>query len=240
VPDASAGALFADVDLAIVFGGDGSVVSAGRAAARHGVPVIGVNYGTFGFLTEIAASELDAGLAAVCDGAYEVEDRLMLAGRLDGGDEELPAANDIAIKPSESGRMLDMRVRLGDDLIAEIPADGLVLATPTGSTAYNLSAGGPVLAPSVPALVMTPICPHTLGTRPLVLDADAELTVELLDVPRMSHVAVVSWDGQVHREMRLGQMLAVRRADSCLRLARLHRGAFFRSLRDKLGWGLPK
>jgi NAD+ kinase len=232
--------LYPGADLAVVFGGDGSVVSAGRAAAAHGVPVIGVNFGTFGFLTEIDAEQLEPSLAALCQGRYAVDARLMLAARLADDGPSLLAANDVAVKATDPGRVLELRVSLDDDLIAEFPADGLLVATPTGSTAYNLSAGGPVVMPEVPALVLAPICPHTLATRPLVLSAAARLKIEVIDVPRMSHTAIVSLDGQVHHELGCGVSLHVARAATELRLARLHQGAFFRSLRGKLGWGLPK
>jgi NAD+ kinase len=238
VPPTELAVALAEVDLVVVFGGDGSVVRAGRAAALPGVPVIGVNYGTFGFLAEIAPRDWCAGLEAVCAGQYEVECRLMLAAQV-GADSHL-AANDIAVRGTDPGRVLEMRVWAGDELLAELPADGLLVATPTGSTAYNLSAGGPVIMPEVPAMVMTPICAHTLATRPLVLPASAELAVEVLSLPRMSHSAVVSVDGQTHVELLPGARLLVRRAATSLRLARLRRHAFVASLRDKLGWGHPK
>lgn len=229
----------ATADLALVFGGDGAVVSLARAAAPWGVPVVGVNFGTFGFLAEIEASSLRSRLAALCRGAYDVDHRLMLRARL-GDHEDLLAANDVAVKAKDAGRILELRVKLGDDLIAEFPADGVVVATATGSTAYNLSAGGPVLMPGVPAMVMTPICPHTLATRPLVLSAEARLTIEVVEAPRTSHSALVSVDGQIHRELAPGELLLVERSPTCLPLARLEHGAFFHSLRGKLGWGLPR
>lgn len=228
--------LFADVDLALVLGGDGTVVATARAAGAWGVPVIGVNYGTFGFLTEIGPDDLEAGLAAVCAGSYEVESRLMLTARLDGGDSYL-AANDVAVRGTDPGRTLELRVSAQAAVLAEFPADGLLVATPTGSTAYNFSAGGPVLVPTLPALVLTPICPHTLTVRPLVLDAGTALTIEVIAAPRMSHSAVVSIDGQRNLELLPGVPLTVARADTCLWLARLTPRAFFDSLRDKLGWG---
>ncbi|MBI5832139.1 MAG: NAD(+)/NADH kinase [Armatimonadetes bacterium] len=229
----------ASADLALVFGGDGAVVSLARAAAPWGVPVVGVNFGTFGFLAEIEAGTLRSRLAALCRGAYDVDRRLMLHAVI-GAHETLLAANDVAVKAKDAGRILELRIKLGDDLIAEFPADGVVVATATGSTAYNLSAGGPVLMPGVPAMVLTPICPHTLATRPLVLSAEARLTIEVVEAPRTSHSALVSVDGQIHRELAPGELLLVEQSPTCLPLARLEHGAFFHSLRGKLGWGLPR
>lgn len=231
-----------DADLILVLGGDGTVISTAREASLRAVPVIGVNFGTFGFLAEIEAEQLAPALAALVEGRYEVERRLMLTAEVAGcGGEEAQtavAANDVAVKAGDPSHVLELRVHANGDLIAEFPADGLLVATPTGSTAYNLSAGGPVVVPGVEAFVLTPICPHTLATRPLVLAADCRVTVELAGAgPRR---AVVSVDGRINLPLSHDQRLTVGRAEAELYLARLRPSAFFDSLRGKLRWGKPK
>lgn len=232
-------ALLAEADLAIVFGGDGAMVSAVRAAAPFGTPLIGVNYGTFGFLTEIDADDLDAALVALVAGRFDIDERMMLTTDSTGHAPSL-AANDVVLKASDPARMLDLLVSVDGEQIAEIPADGVIVASPTGSTAYSLSAGGPVVVPHLPCLVLAPICPHTLTTRPILLHPDARVEIEMRASPRTSPGAIVSVDGQLNAEIEPGATVHVRRADIVMRLARLQRAMFFTSLRGKLRWGLPK
>jgi NAD+ kinase len=236
-----ASSFYDQVDLVIVLGGDGRVIAAARAASESGKPVVGVNFGTFGFLAEIHADDLEPALSALAAGRYEVEERLMLLAEVceAGHLESAVAANDVVVKTTDPAHVLELRVHADGDLIAEIPADGLILATPTGSTAYSLSAGGPVVVPDLPAIVLTPICPHTLSTRPIVLSAAVEVSVEVVP-SRQSNAAVVSVDGWISLDLRADGLLHVRRAERCMRLARLQRSAFFDSLRGKLRWGKPK
>ncbi|MBI2301574.1 MAG: NAD(+)/NADH kinase [Armatimonadetes bacterium] len=235
-PALSAEQLYHDSDVVVVFGGDGLVISALRAAAGSDTPVVGVNFGTFGFLAEIPAEAVDEGLDALAAGRYEIERRLMVEAAVGGG-EWHPAANDVAVKAADPAHTLELCVHADGELIAEFPADGLVVATPTGSTAYSLSAGGPVVTPEVPAILLTPLLPHTLATRPLVLSAATEITVELVG-PHSQ--AVVSVDGKVNLPMHAGASLVVRRSASEMLLARFRKSAFFDSLRGKLRWGKPK
>lgn len=235
----SGAAMLARADLALIFGGDGAVVSAARRSAPWGTPVIGVNYGTFGFLALIEANELHAGLEALLAGDYEVDQRLMLAAGI-GDASQYVAANDVVIHAAEPGRMLELVVRLGDEPVVDLPADGLIIATPTGSTAYNLSAGGPVVMPTLAAMVMTPICPHTLAARPLLLGGESQLSIEVLARPRLSQRAIVTLDGQISFDLEPGVKLHVCQAESTMPFVRLRRDTFFASLRGKLGWGRPK
>lgn len=229
-------------DLLLVFGGDGTVISALRAAAATGVPVIGVNFGTVGFLTEIPATDLRAALSLLIAGRYEIDRRLMLQTRIaspDGTIHEAMAANDVVVKASDPTHVLEFRVRADERLIAEFPADGLIVSTPTGSTAYNLSAGGPVVVPELPAILVTPICPHSLAMRAVVLSAETHVTVEVEAVGR-NRQAVAAVDGRVYLDLEPGATLEIQRASQPMVLARLPATSFFDSLRGKLRWGKPK
>lgn len=230
----------AGCDLILALGGDGTVVGAAREASPAGIPVIGINFGTFGFLTEIDADAMDEALALLAAGCYDVEERLMLAVCIEhNGRREscATASNDVAVTAGEKGRVLDLLVFADGHQICDYPADGLIVATPTGSTAYSLSAGGPVLAPTVDAFVLTPICPHSLSVRPLVVSADAVIRVEIGEQPRMSRQGVVSVDGQIAIDVLPGAGVVVQRAEQRMRLARLRPSMFFDSLRHKLRWG---
>ncbi|MCC7495032.1 MAG: NAD(+)/NADH kinase [Fimbriimonadaceae bacterium] len=230
-------------DLVLVLGGDGSVISALRAAAPHGTPVVAVNYGTVGFLTQIAPADLEPALEALCAGRWQREARLMLEAQIWDQPTAAPrselAANDVVIKASDPSHVLLFRLDVCGERIAEFPADGLIISTPTGSTAYSLSAGGPVLVPDLPALVVTPICPHTLATRPVVLSAamDVGISLEAVGPVRQAQLAI---DGRVSLALDPAARLMVRRAPRDMYLARLERSNFFASLREKLRWGSPK
>jgi len=229
-------------DLVLVFGGDGTTISTLRRAADSGAPVIGVNFGTVGFLTEIPKAELEATLPQLAAGEYEIETRLMLEALVTGPGAPHPAevaANDVVVKAEHPAHVLSWRIAADGDLIAEFPADGLVVSTPTGSTAYNLSAGGPVVVPDLQAMILTPICPHTLAARPLVLPDDIELTITT-EPFGVQNRAVLSIDGRVDRPLAQDDVLRGRRAVQVMRVARLSRTAFFDSLRGKLRWGKPK
>lgn len=234
---------FSAADLLIVFGGDGAVISALRAASGRGTPVVGVNYGTVGFLSEIEPDRLLENLDDLAEGRYEVRSRLMLAACvLDGEGRELAeavAANDVVVKAGDPTHVLEFRVEADGYLIAEFPADGLIVATPVGSTAYSLSAGGPVVVPDLPALVLTPICPHTLSTRPLVLPESIRLRISVEAVGRHRQ-AMVSVDGRINFELVPGATLTVGRAERRMAMIGLHPSSFFDSLRGKLRWGKPK
>jgi NAD+ kinase len=229
-------------DLVLVFGGDGTTISTLRRASINGAPVIGVNYGTVGFLTEIAADALEPTLERLAAGDYEIESRMMLQAVVcQPGEFRQPeiAANDVVVKALNPAHVLVWRIAADGDLIAQFPADGVIVSTPTGSTAYNLSAGGPVVVPDLAAMILTPICPHTLAARPLVLPDDIELTITMEPVGERKG-ALVSIDGRVDREMGPDEVLTVRRAERAMKVARLSRTAFFDSLRGKLRWGEPK
>lgn len=229
-------------DLVLVFGGDGTTISTLRRAAETGAPVIAVNFGTVGFLTEISKHELEPALEQLAAGAYEIEDRLMLEAVISGpggASQAEVAANDVVAKSDSPTHVLAWRIAADGDLIAEFPADGLIVSTPTGSTAYNLSAGGPVVVPDLSAMIFAAICPHTLAARPLVLPDDIELTITTEPFGGQRR-AMLSIDGRVDRPLAMDDVLRVRKAKQVMRVARLSRTAFFDSLRGKLRWGEPK
>jgi len=232
---------FADgVDAVLAFGGDGTLLEAAGIVA-HGAsdaPLIGVNLGRLGFLTEIDRSELTATLDDLIHGRGRIETRVMLEGRVEsrgGQPTERLALNDIVVTRSALSRMTEMDITVDGQFVSEVKADGLIVATATGSTAYNLSAGGPIVHPSVDALVLTPIAPHTLTHRPLVLPASAAVTLR----PRIDAQAdvIVTFDGQYGVRLTAGDLVHVRRAKRPLRLLRTSSRTYFEMLREKLKWG---
>lgn len=227
-------------DVVVAFGGDGTLLDAASAVAHAGgeAPLVGVNLGRLGFLTEIGRGDLVSGLQAILDGRTTIETRLMLAGRVlrSGGPVgERLALNDIVVTRNALSRMIELDVEVDGKLVSHVKADGLIVATATGSTAYNLSAGGPIVHPAVDAMVLTPIAPHALTNRPLVLPATAHLTLRP-QIGAQSDI-VVTFDGQYGLPLASGDVVDVQRADRVLRLLRISSRTHFDMLRDKLKWG---
>jgi len=224
-------------DALVVVGGDGTILRAARAGAVRGVPVMGVNVGGFGFLAEVGLQELPEALERLVAGRHAVEERMMLAaevGRAGEVAERFLALNDMVVTKSGYARLMPIRVCVNGEHLATYLADGLIVSTPTGSTAYNLSAGGPILSPGVRAMVITPICPHTLTARPVVVDADDVATVE---VASKVEGVLLTVDGQVGCPLRGGDVVQVRRAEERARLVRLKAPSFYELLRQKFAWG---
>ncbi len=221
-------------EFVLVLGGDGTLLSAARAIGSAEIPLLAVNLGSLGFLTEVRLEELYSTLEAVVAGTCPVESRAVLECRLVRDGHELAryyALNDAVVK-STLARLLIFEICINGGRVVEYQADGVILATPTGSTAYSLAAGGPVLVPSVDALVITPICPHSLTHRPLVVSGAAEISV-LLDGGATGALSV---DGQVGMPVVPGDKLVCRKADYSVKLLRVRR-QFFDVLRKKLRWG---
>ncbi len=224
-------------DLLIVAGGDGTLLSMARVAVPEKVPILGVNLGGLGFLTELQPDEIYAGLERVLRGTFSVEHRQTLrvrvrrGGRLAG---EYALLNDAVITKAALARMITIELRADGKEVARYTSDGLIIATPTGSTAYNLSAGGPILDPRMRAFVIAPICPHTLTYRPLVVPPDVRLRATLESV---NEEAYLTLDGQVGFPMSTGDSISVDDHPSPLRLVRVARRHFFEVLRRKLRWG---
>jgi NAD+ kinase len=228
----------ASLDLLVTFGGDGTLLRGARMVAPHGVPVLGVNLGHLGFLTSLAPGELEEGLRAVAEGKVVVDERMVLEVRAEGADGaphlSTIALNDAVLHRGGVARMIRLAVFAHGEEVGTYSADGIILATPTGSTAYSLSAGGPIVTPSVDCIVATPICPHTLAVRPLILSAAEKVTVEVLSP---TEELILTIDGQQSAHLIPGDRLVVERAEQPLRLIRFPGQTFFSTLRRKLRWG---
>lgn len=223
-------------DFALVLGGDGTLLSAARAVAHAGVPILAVNLGSLGFLTEVPISEMYSTLEAVDLGHCPIEERSVIDCRLFRGEECLAhhfALNDVVVNKSAISRLVDFDLLIDGVFVFNYKADGVIIATPTGSTAYSLAAGGPILMPAVDAFVVTPVCPHSLTHRPLVVTDKAE--IELL-VETGAEEAFLSIDGQVGVPVQQGDKVICRRAAHTVKLMRVRR-TFFDVLRNKLKWG---
>jgi NAD+ kinase len=224
-------------NLVIVLGGDGTLLAAARAFARTTTPILSVNLGSLGFLTEIPLADLYATLQAWCDNCAAVEERSMMRAELhrDGKlFKEWDALNDVVLAKGAIARMADFRVEIDHQFVATFRADGVIVSTPTGSTAYNLAAAGPIVMPSVNAMVVTPICPHLLTIRPIVVPGDSSIGIEVEGVPNETYLTV---DGQEAVALLLGDRVICRRSEYCVRLLRPHPNGLFNVLRSKLKWG---
>ena len=232
-------ALVAGVDLLLVLGGDGTLLSVADCAveANVEVPILGVNFGGLGFLTEATLPELYPSLEAALSGAARVEERMMLRATTIRGGQPLPdhlALNDVVITKAARARMTDLSVFVGDEFVTRVKADGLIVATPTGSTAYNLAAGGPIVQPVVDAIVLTPIAPHMLTNRPIVIPASSIVRVQPMMAERDE--LYVTMDGQAGYQLEAGDEVRISRASRRVRLLRPSPRSYFDVLRQKLKW----
>ncbi|MEN9544609.1 MAG: hypothetical protein RLZZ598_1442 [Pseudomonadota bacterium] len=232
----------AHCDLVVVVGGDGTMLAVARQLARHGLPLVGVNQGRLGFITDIPLTELHQTLAPMIAGDYEEERRSLLAGRITRGSmstsghtdtiHEGFAVNDVVITRGATAGMVELRVQVQDQLVANFRADGLILASPTGSTAYALSAGGPILHPGISGWVMAPIAPHSLSNRPIVLPDAGEVVVEIVS----GRDASVNFDHQSLTSLQLGDRIHVRRSEHRVRFLHPRGWSYYATLRRKLHW----
>jgi NAD+ kinase len=224
-------------ELLIVLGGDGTLLSAARVFAKTDTPILSVNLGSLGFLTEVRLADLYSTLDGWCRDCFVVDSRFMLHSELWREGElfvEHEALNDVVVAKGAIARMGDFRVLLDGRLAASFRADGVIVATPTGSTAYSLAANGPILVPDVDALIVSPVCPHLLTLRPMVVRGDARLTVSIEGVPDQTFLTV---DGQEAIALKVGDELRCWRSNYSVKLLRLGAGGFFDVLRAKLKWG---
>jgi NAD+ kinase len=229
--------LTGSVDLVLVLGGDGTLLGVARAMAARPAPVMGVNLGSLGFLTETTLQEMETVLEDVLEGRYEIEERMMLQASMVRGRKKIEdrrLLNDAVINKSALARILEMNVRIDRNFVTAYHADGLIISTPTGSTAYSLSAGGPIVHPSLHAFCITPICPHTLTNRPLVVPDSVRIEVTLQSGAQDVYCTM---DGQIGLPMKSGDRLRIRRSATSLPLIISRRRNYFDVLRRKLSWG---
>ncbi|HLI03609.1 MAG TPA: NAD(+)/NADH kinase [Terracidiphilus sp.] len=223
--------------LVIVLGGDGTLLSVTRVFAAVGTPILGVNVGFLGFLTEIRLADLYTTLESWCAGCHKVDERMMLHAELWRGGSchsSYEALNEVVVSKGDIARMGEFAVELDGTSVARFRADGVIISTPTGSTAYTLAANGPIVTPDVDATIVTPICPHLLTLRPIVVRGDASLIVRIEGVP---NVALLTVDGQTAVELKKGDEIRCHRSDYTVKLVRVGGSGFFQALRTKLSWG---
>ncbi len=225
----------AQADLAVVVGGDGTMLNTARRLARFGVPLVGVNQGRLGFMTDIARDVVREAMTAILDGQFSREERLLLEAQVERDGEIVfrsEALNDVVINKGELGRMIELEVKVDGELIHVLRADGLIISTPTGSTAYALSANGPILHPSVSGIAIVPLCPHALSNRPITVSDRSQVDIGLI-VP---HEARVHCDGQTRFDACSGDVVRIQRAECGVMLVHPPGYSYFAMLRQKLHW----
>jgi len=228
--------LATESDVVVVLGGDGTMLSIARELAPNGAPLIGVNQGRLGFLTDITVDHMFDAIAEILSGQYVAEERILLNGQVRRGGElvfEATAFNDVVVGKGGSGRLIDLEIAINSEFVYSQRADGLVVTSPTGTTAYALSAGGPIVHPTLEAVALVPICPHTLSARPIVVSSHSriELTLTYADDAR------VHFDGQHHFDLRSGDHVWITRASRPVTLLHPHSYSYYDTLRQKLHWG---
>ena len=231
----------ASADLAVVIGGDGTMLAAARELVRHRVPLVGVNQGRVGFMTDIGRADMHTGVGAILEGRYTLEERTLLEAEIRRGGETLLrtiALNDAVVGKGSQGRLIEFELSLDGESVYSLRADGMIVATPTGSTAYALSAQGPILHPAVPALALVPLNPHTLSARPVSVSDRSEIAIVLLHALD----ARAYFDGFALADMAEGDQLILRRSADVVRFVHPPGYRYFATLREKLRWseGLEK
>jgi NAD+ kinase len=224
-------------ELVVVLGGDGTLLAAARVFAKTTIPIMSVNLGSLGFLTEVRLADIYTTLEGWCDNCCTIETRAMLHSELwrDGKVfVEHEALNDVVVAKGAIARMVNFTIKLDDQLVASFRADGVIVSTPTGSTAYSLAANGPIVVPNVDALIVSPVCPHLLTLRPIVMRGDCNLSVGVEGIPDQTYLTV---DGQEAISLKIGDEVHCRRSQYAVRLVRLGSAGFFDVLRSKLKWG---
>ncbi len=229
--------LAAHADMLVVLGGDGTMLAAARSVGDRSTPILGVNVGGLGFLTEVTRDEIYHALEQVFANAFIQEERLMLRSRIMRQGEQLAVAsalNDVVLNKGALAHMIQLEISINRQFVTGLRGDGLIISTPTGSTAYSLASGGPILNPSVHALILTPICPHTLTNRPIVIPQD--VLVEVVMVSR-DEGAMATFDGQVGIALRWQDSIEIRASEHKTRLIRFPDRSYYEVLRKKLKWG---
>jgi NAD+ kinase len=222
----------------VVLGGDGTLLGAARNVAKRGVPILGVNLGGLGFLTEVTLKRLYAAMELMLQGKLRVEKRMMLETAVFRGEKQISdflVLNDVVISKRTPARIIDLDVHIDREFLTTFRADGLIISTPTGSTAYNLSAGGPILYPTLASFILTPICPFTLSNRPIILSDSHQVQVTLAGRP--DEEVSLTCDGQVGFDLLFGDRVLIRKSDVKIRLIKSPDQTYFEILRTKLNWG---
>ncbi|MHB2040058.1 MAG: NAD(+) kinase [Acidiferrobacteraceae bacterium] len=232
------GKIGAAIDLAIVLGGDGTLLNVARTLAGHRVPLVGVNAGRLGFLADISKNDMLDVIGRILDGDFQIEERLMLYAEIIRDGRVVHAShafNDVVVNKLGLARLIEIETHIDGELVNRMRADGIIVATPTGSTAYAMSAGGPILHPTLPAIIVVPICPHTLSHRPIAINSSSR--VELVICGDQS--AHVTFDGQANYALQDDDRIVVRRADNSVTLLHPSDRNHYEMLRVKLHWGRP-
>jgi NAD+ kinase len=226
--------LASQCDMILSFGGDGTLLSTAGRVGRHQTPILGVNLGGLGYMAEITLDNLYPRVEELLSGSYRVEDRMVLACRVEGSKKVYHALNDVVIDKGAFPRVIRIRTSIGGRYLNTYTGDGLIIATPTGSTAYSLSAGGPIVEPALNALIVNPISPHTLADRPMVIGTDREIVAQ---VEGGHHAIALSTDGQIQRNLKVGDRVLIQKADYVVKLVLFKDKYFYDVLREKLKWG---
>jgi NAD+ kinase len=224
-----------ECDVLLVFGGDGTMLRVARDLAGIPVPLLGINAGHLGFLTAVQSGQLGEALDHLTSGRFETEERALLEAQVQRGAERsiLTALNDFVLSRGLASRLIELEVTVDRELLTRYRCDGFIACSPTGSTAYSLAAGGAIVSPDAEVMTLTPICPHTLSIRPLVVDLDSVVSVRLLST-RL--IATLAADGQQQTDLGAGDTVTIRRSQRSIRLVRLPGTSFFATLRRKFAW----
>lgn len=224
-------------DIILVFGGDGTFLGVARLACKHGTPILGINLGGLGFLTEVTVDEIHAVVERIISGDYEIENRKMLQASIRRGEETIDSydvLNDVVINKGAVARVIDLSIYIDGSHVTTYKADGIILSTPTGSTAYNLSAGGPIVHPGLRVIIITPICPHTLTNRPLIVPSDMKVEIKVSTHEPDTYLTL---DGQIGIRLNSGDFVEVHKSESSVKLIKSPFRDFFTILKTKLMWG---
>jgi NAD+ kinase len=224
---------FSDVQAAIVLGGDGTMLRAAHYVGKYDTPLMGINLGTLGFLTEVETANARQAIDRLLAGDYEIEERMMCDGLVKG--KAYPALNDIVITRAGFSRVIGLNIYVNDQLLDTYEADGVIVSTPTGSTGYNLSAGGPIISPKSKAIAVTPISPHSLTAKSVVFDTESEIKIEILKQRKTQETeAIISFDGRDNIELSAGETVTVRLSEFKTNFIRMYDVNFYSVLRNKL------
>ncbi|MBQ9245558.1 NAD(+)/NADH kinase [bacterium] len=222
-----------EVTFALVLGGDGTILKTARFYAKYNVPILGINLGRLGFLSQAKPTQVNDAIDCIINGRFKIEDRIMLSA-LNG---KMNALNDVVIKGDGFLRTSRFYVHINDNIVCDYLADGIIISTPTGSTAYTLSAGGPIIVPSLEAMVIVPICPHTMNARPIVIPSDEVIKITS---SQKKPLLKISADGQNTMDLEPNQSIVIKRSEYCakLLLINMQKNSFYSVLKEKLHWGL--